>query len=267
MKYDLVQLIKDRCKLLEDNPKACDILRSLLKDIPSSKLSYIDEYGMDLFFDIFIRVVNNNIFIGSSKEETLEGEDIKLTISLDNSFSLSYYNYFKTDDNHVIQSFRMSFTNGEITLANIGEWTYSKDTPKISEYIDNTLLNLHDFNYDFYKGIKDDVINEIYTDERILPDVINEIYTDERILPDAYKELYIDTYMSKVQLDINNATSEEEFDGNLFTLINKFSNITSIEENDLRRQKMTDILLKINQVLDKDYSPKERQYILLNNRK
>ena len=253
MKYDLVQLIKDRCKLLEDNPKACDILRSLLKDIPSSKLSYIDEYGMDLFFDIFIRVVNNNIFIGSSKEETLEGEDIKLTISLDNSFSLSYYNYFKTDDNHVIQSFRMSFTNGEITLANISEWTYSKDTPKISEYIDNTLLNLHDFNYDFYKGIKDDVINEIYT--------------DERILPDAYKELYIDTYMSKVQLDINNATSEEEYDGNIFGLINKFSNITSIEENDLRRFKMTDILLKINQVLDKDYSPKERQYILLNNRK
>lgn len=253
MKYDLVQLIKDRCKLLEDNPKACDILRSLLKDIPSSKLSYIDEYGMDLFFDIFIRVVNNNIFIGSSKEETLEGEDIKLTISLDNSFSLSYYNYFKTDDNHVIQSFRMSFTNGEITLANISEWTYSKDTPKISEYIDNTLLNLHDFNYDFYKGIKDDVINEIYT--------------DERILPDAYKELYIDTYMSKVQLDINNATSEEEYDGNMFGLINKFSNITSIEENDLRRFKMTDILLKINQVLDKDYSPKERQYILLNNRK
>ena len=253
MKYDLVQLIKDRCKLLEDNPKACDILRSLLKDIPSSKLSYIDEYGMDLFFDIFIRVVNNNIFIGSSKEETLEGEDIKLTISLDNSFSLSYYNYFKTDDNHVIQSFRMSFTNGEITLANISEWTYSKDTPKISEYIDNTLLNLHDFNYDFYKGIKDDVINEIYT--------------DERILPDAYKELYIDTYMSKVQLDINNATSEEEFDGNIFALINKFSNITSIEEDDLRRFKMTDILLKINQVLDKDYSPKERQYILLNNRK
>ena len=253
MKYDLVQLIKDRCKLLEDNPKACNILRSLLKDIPSSKLSYIDEYGMDLFFDIFIRVVNNNIFIGSSKEETLEGEDIKLTISLDNSFSLSYYNYFKTDDNHVIQSFRMSFTNGEITLANIGEWTYSKDTPKISEYIDNTLLNLHDFNYDFYKGIKDDVINEIYT--------------DERILPDAYKELYIDTYMSKVQLDINNATSEEEYDGNMFGLINKFSNITSIEENDLRRFKMTDILLKINQVLDKDYSPKERQYILLNNRK
>lgn len=253
MKYDLVQLIKDRCKLLEDNPKACDILRSLLKDIPSSKLSYIDEYGMDLFFDIFIRVVNNNIFIGSSKEETLEGEDIKLTLSLDNSFSLSYYNYFKTDDNHVIQSFRMSFTNGEITLANISEWTYSKDTPKISEYIDNTLLNLHDFNYDFYKGIKDDVINEIYT--------------DERILPDAYKELYIDTYMSKVQLDINNATSEEEYDGNMFGLINKFSNITSIEENDLRRFKMTDILLKINQVLDKDYSPKERQYILLNNRK
>ena len=247
MKYDLVQLIKDRCKLLEDNPKASDILRSLLKDIPSSKLSYIDEYEMDLNDNIFIRVVNNNIFIDKTRE------DIKLTLSLDNSFSLSYYNYFKTDYNHVIQSFRMSFTNGEITLANISEWSYSKDTPKISEYIDNTLLNLHDFNYDFYKGIKDDVINEIYT--------------DERILPDAYKELFIDTYMSKVQLDIDNATSEEEYDGNMFGLINKFSNITSIEENDLRRFKMTDILLKINQVLDKDYSPKERQYILLNNRK
>lgn len=53
----------------------------------------------------------------------------------------------------------------------------------------------------------------------------------------------------------------------MFGLINKFSNITSIEENDLRRFKMTDILLKINQVLEKNYSSKERQYILLNNRK
>ena len=247
MKYDLVQLIKDRCKLLEDNPKAVDILHSFLKYNYSSEIKEIDEYGMDLSDNIFIRVVNNNIFIDKTRE------DFKLTLSLDNSFSLSYYNYFKTDYNHVIQSFRMSFTNGEITLANISEWTYSKDTPKISEYIDNTLLNLHDFNYDFYKGIKDDVINEIYS--------------EERILPDAYKELYIDTYMSKVQLDINNATSEEEFDGNIFALINKFSNITSIEEDDLRRFKMTDILLKINQVLEKNYSSKERQYILLNNRK
>ena len=254
MEYDLVQLIKDRCKLLEDNPKASDMLHSFLKHNYSSEITEIDEYGMDLSDNMFIRVVKNDIFITSTEGDTLEGEDIKLTLSLNDSCSLSYYNYFKTDNHYVIQSFRMSFTNGEITLANISEWEYSKDTPKISEYIDNTLLNLHDFNYDFYKGIKDDVINEIYT--------------DERILPDTYKELYIDTYMSKVQLDINNATSEEEYDGNMFGLINKFSNITSIEENDLRRfVKITDILLKINQVLDKDYSPKERQYILLNNRK
>ena len=30
---------------------------------------------------------------------------------------------------------------------------------------------------------------------------------------------------------------------------------------------MTDILLKINDVLENNYTPKERQYILLNNRK
>ena len=253
MKYDLVQLIKDRCKLLEDNPKASDILHSFLKYNYSSEIKEIDEYGMDLSDNIFIRVVNNNIFIDKTREDTLEGEDIKLTLSLDNSFSLSYYNYFKTDYNHVIQSFRMSFTNGEITLTNIGEWKYSKDSPKISDYIDITLLNIHDFNYDFYRGIKDGVINEIYT--------------DERILPDAYKELYIDTYLNEVQLDINGATSEEEFDGNLFTLINKFSSIKTNGYVDTRRQKMTDILLKINQVLEKNYSSKERQYILLNNRK
>ncbi len=208
---------------------------------------------MDLFFDIFIRVVNNNIFIDRSKEDTLQGEDIKLALSLDNSFNLSYYNYFKTNNNHVIQSFRMSFINGEVTLANISEWTYSKDTPRISEYIDNTLLNLHNLNNDFYKSINESIVKEIYT--------------DERIIPDTYKDLYIDTYMNKVLLDINNATSEEEFDGDIFGLISKFSNIKSIEENDLRMFKMNDILLKINQVLGKDYSPKERQYILLNNRK
>lgn len=253
MKYDLVQLIKDRCKLLEDNPKACDILCSLIKDIPSSKITDTNEYGMDLSDNIFIRVVKNGIFIDKTKEETLEGEDIKLALSLNNSFSLSYYNYFKTDDNHVIQSFRMSFINGEITLANIGEWTYSKDTPKISEYIDNTLLNLHDFNDDFYKSINDSIVKEIYT--------------DERIIPDNYKDLYVDTYFNKVVFDINNVTSEEEFDGNIFGLISKFSSIKSIEENDIRNHKIVDILLKINDVLKKDYAPKERQYILLNNRK
>lgn len=136
MRYDLVQLIKDRCKLLEDNPKASDILHSFLKYNYSSEIKEIDEYGMDLSDNIFIRVVNNNIFIDKTREDTLEGEDIKLTLSLNDSFSLSYYNYFKTDNHHVIQSFRMSFTNGEITLTNIGEWKYSKDSPKISDYID-----------------------------------------------------------------------------------------------------------------------------------
>ena len=62
-----------------------------------------------------------------------------------------------------------------------------------------------------------------------------------------------------------------EFDGNLFALINKFSSIKTNDYVDsingyvdTRRQKMTDILLKINDVLEKDYAPKERQYILLN---
>ena len=257
MKYDLVQLIKDRCKLLEDNPKASDILHSFLKYNYSSEITDIDEYGIDLNDNTFIRVVNNNIFIEKVREDTLEGEDIKLTLSLNDSFNLSYYNYFKTDNHHVIQSFRLSFTNGEITLANIGEWKYSKESTKISDHIDITLLNIDDFNYDFYKGIKDDVINEIYT--------------DERILPDAYKDLYIDTYLNEVQLDINGATSEEEFDGNLFALINKFSSIKTNDYVDsingyvdTRRQKMTDILLKINDVLENNYTPKERQYILLN---
>ena len=257
MKYDLVQLIKDRCKLLEDNPKASDMLHSFLKHNYSSEITEIDEYGMDLSDNMFIRVVKNDIFITSTEGDTLEGEDIKLTLSLNDSCSLSYYNYFKTDNHYVIQSFRMSFTNGEITLANIGEWKYSKETPKISDYIYITLLNIHDFNYNFYRGIKDGIINEIYT--------------DERILPDAYKELFIDTNRNKVSLNIDNATSEEEFDDNLFALINKFS---SIETNgyvdsingyiDTRRQKMTDILLKINDVLENNYTPKERQYILLN---
>lgn len=256
--YDLLQLIKDRCPLLEDNPLASSILHNLLKNYYSCEIKKVDEYGIDLSGDIFIRVVNNDIFIDIPKEDSLEGESFKLTIPLHDKFdrfSLSYYNYFKKDKYyHAIQSFRMSFTMGEVTLADIGEWLYREDVPRISEDIDSTLLALHDLNQDFYKSIRSLIVNK----------KCNEIPPRY-----SYKELNLDKHLNYVTFDINKTVSEEKFDGNIFNLICRFNNISTYDYDNDSKNKMINALIKINNVLEseKEYAPKEKQYILLNNRK
>ena len=264
MEYNLEQLLKRRCKQLEDNPIASDILLSLLDDkdgvlfnapCPNCiELSTAKDDLKDVYIENNNILINNDVDIYNNNEFFYEGEYIKLTLSSDNSFSLSYCKYFVTNNNHVIQSFVMSFSNGKIVSENIGEWVYSRKTPKITDYLYETLTALYEYameyNRDFYDIIK-------------YP-IVERIYKREGILPDTYKELFIDANENKVSLNIDNATSEEEFDGNICTLINKFNNIKTSGDIDTRKQKMTNILLKINDVLEKNYTPKERQYILLN---
>ncbi len=266
MKYNLEQLLKHMCKPLEDNHIASDILLSLLNSpnvyyyTPEPKRIELSN-KKDVIIEKNNILIDNDVDIYNSNEFVFEGEDIKLTLLLDNSFSLSYCNCFVTDNNHVIQSFVMSFVNDKVVSENISERVYSRKTPKIIDYLYEILPALYEYaveyNRDFYDILK-------YS-------FVRRIFKEEGILPDTYKELFIDTNRNKVSLNIDNAASEEEFDGNMCALINKFSSIKtndyvdSINGNvDERRQKMTDILLKINDVLEKNYAPKERQYILLN---
>ena len=136
MKTDLVQLIKDRCNLVENNIVVSKILKSYLKDSYTSKIIECNEYSFDLSNGISIRIVNNDIFIENSDSKSLLGEDMRLTIN-NNSFILSYINNIRTNDKYIIQSFRLYFINKEIVSADIGEYQYGLDVKAIKEYIDN----------------------------------------------------------------------------------------------------------------------------------
>ena len=87
-----------------------------------------------------------------------------------------------------------------------------------------------------------------------------------RILPDNYKELAFDVTSNKALFNVNDSSEEEEYTGNVFDLIYQFGNISLDNSNNTQ---MVNIILQINNLLEKekDYTPKERQYILLNNRK
>lgn len=251
MKTDLVQLIKDRCNLVENNIVVSKILKSYLKDSYTSKIIECNEYSFDLSNGISIRIVNNDIFIENSDSKSLLGEDMRLTIN-NNSFILSYINNIRTNDKYIIQSFRLYFINKEIVSADIGEYQYGLDVKAIKEYIDNTILNLQFIHSDYYKQLK------LY--------IVNDIYENMRILPDNYKELAFDVTSNKALFNVNDSSEEEEYTGNVFDLIYQFGNISLDNSNNTQ---MVNIILQINNLLEKekDYTPKERQYILLNNRK
>ena len=176
---------------------------------------------------------------------------MRLTIN-NNSFILSYINNIRTNDKYIIQSFRLYFINKEIVSADIGEYQYGLDVKAIKEYIDNTILNLQFIHSDYYKQLK------LY--------IVNDIYENMRILPDNYKELAFDVTSNKALFNVNDSSEEEEYTGNVFDLIYRFGNISLDNSNNTQ---MVNIILQINNLLEKekDYTPKERQYILLNNRK
>ena len=132
MEYNLEQLLKRRCKQLEDNPIASDILLSLFDDkdgvlfnapCPNCiELSTAKDDLKGVYIENNNILINNDVDIYNNNEFFYEGEYIKLTLSSDNSFSLSYCKYFVTNNNHVIQSFVMSFSNGKI----VSELSYLK---------------------------------------------------------------------------------------------------------------------------------------------
>lgn len=253
MKYDLVQLIKDRCELLKDNPTASKILYSLLKNNYSSNIENIYDYGIKLsdYNNTFITVHDNNIEINKSCEETLVGENIKLTLSKEDIFVISYYNYFKTDYKHIIQSFRISFKNGKYCLVNITEYIYNNDVSEISKYLHDSLANSHYIDISLYEHIQESLIKKLYE--------------EKRILPDNYKAIFIDTITNNVTLDINRASSYQRYD-DMFSLINDFNKLDISQALDGRKDNITNTLTKVNDVLEKD-NAYERRYILLNNRK
>ena len=147
MRYDLLQLIKDRVPLLDKNLLASNLIESFLKESYNSKIkNNIEEKRIVLDDNVTIITDGNDIIIDKSNEDAFEGEKIgekiKVTL-LDNNdeFVFSYYNYAKKEHMNMLQSYRLSFTKYDIEVADISEWIYRNDVPKIEEYIDTVIIN------------------------------------------------------------------------------------------------------------------------------
>ena len=94
MKYDLVQLIKDRMPCLEENEVVCKLLDYFLKDIYSSDLFILADDRIVLEDGSSMTIYNyDHIEIVKGNEEIGVEEDIRFNIIDTNSFDIFYCNY------------------------------------------------------------------------------------------------------------------------------------------------------------------------------
>lgn len=247
MRYDLLQLIKDRVPLLDKNFLASNLIESFLKESCNSKIkNNIKEKRIDLDDNVTIITDGNNIIIDKSNEDAFEGEKIKVTL-LDNNdeFIFSYYNYAKKEHINMLQSYRLSFTKYDIEVADISEWIYRNDVPKIEEYIDTVIINSNNISTgDYYNYLK------LY--------IVDEYYEEERILPDYYRTMRINKKLNEFSLNINGKLTKYNYDNDILGSLIFFNDL----KKDCLDTKTKKNLLKIKNVLEKS-SFKGRQYIKL----
>lgn len=251
MRYDLLQLIKDRVPLLDKNLLASNLIESFLKESYNSKIkNNIEEKRIVLDDNVTIITDGNDIIIDKSNEDAFEGEKIgekiKVTL-LDNNdeFVFSYYNYAKKEHMNMLQSYRLSFTKYDIEVADISEWIYRNDVPKIEEYIDTVIINSNNISTgDYYNYLK------LY--------IIDEYYEEERILPDYYRTMRINKKLNEFSLNIDGKLANYNYDNDILESLIFFNDL----EKDCLDTKTKKSLLKIKNVLEKS-SFKGRQYIKL----
>ena len=145
----------------------------------------------------------------------------------------------------MLQSYRLSFTKYDIEVADISEWIYRNDVPKIEEYIDTVIINSNNISTgDYYNYLK------LY--------IVDEYYEEERILPDYYRTMRINKKLNEFSLNINGKLTKYNYDNDILGSLIFFNDL----EKDCLDTKTKKNLLKIKNVLEKS-SFKGRQYIKL----
>ena len=243
MKYDLVQLIKDRMPNLEGNEVVCKLLDYFLKDnyswdlfiLADDRISLEDGTGMTIYNDDNIEIVKTNEEIGVE-------EDIRFNIIDNNSFDIFYCNYIVNGNNHLVKSFNLSVFNNKLSKAIISEWDFSKEMEILLHIISSILATINP-NIDYYEEIKQ----------------LIDRWFDENIIA-HYKILNVDD--KKITTYEDDMLLEEPLDKEIIDVLDGFFDFFN-EAYSKSNQAMYESLLTVENI----NAPKERQYILLNNRK
>lgn len=247
MKYDLVQLIKDRMSSLEKNDGVCKLLDYFLKDIYSSDLFILADDRMVLEDGSSMTIYNDdNIEIVKANEEIGVEEDIRFNIIDKNSFDIFYCNYDVNGNKPLVKSLNLSFFHNKLSRAIISEWDFSIEMELLLPYISNILATINP-NMDYYEEIKQLI------DKCSATNIIAH-----------YKILSVDD--KKITTDEDDVLLEEPLDKDIIEVLDGFFDFSK-EEHSKVNQAMYDSLLTVEDSIENINTPKERQYILINNRK
>ena len=243
MKVDLLQLIKDRIPGLEGNEVVCKLLDYYLKDNYSSNLFILADDRIVLKNGTYMIIYNdNNIDIAKINEKVGVEENIRFNIIDDNSFDIFYCNYIVNGNNHLVKSFNLSVFNNKLSKAIISEWDFSKEMEILLHIISSILATINP-NIDYYEEIKQ----------------LIDRWFDENIIA-HYKILNVDD--KKITTYEDDMLLEEPLDKEIIDVLDGFFDFFN-EAYSKSNQAMYESLLTVENI----NAPKERQYILLNNRK
>ena len=247
MEVYLLQLIKDRIPSLEKNEVVCKLLDYFLKENYSSNLFILDHGMIKLEDGTYIDIYNDdNINIARANEEVGVEESVRFNIIDDNGFDMFYCNYDVNGNNPLVKSFNLSFLNNKLSRAVISEWDFSREMGILLPYIVSILATINP-NMDYYKEVKQ---------------LIDE-YSDKNIIA-HYKILSVDD--KKITTYEDDFLLEESLNKEIVDVLDDFFDFSN-EVYSKSNQAMYKSLLTVEDSIENINPFKERQYILLNNRK
>lgn len=247
MKVDLLQLIKDRMSSLEKNEVVYKLLDYFLKDSYSLNLFILDHDMIKLEDGTYIDIYNDdNINIARVNEEVGVEESVRFNIIDDNGFDMFYCNYDVNGNNPLVKSFNLSFLNNKLSRAVISEWDFSREMGILLPDIVSILATINP-NMDYYEEIKQ----------------LIDKCSDKNIIS-HYKILSVDD--KKITTNEDDMLLEESLDKEIVDVLDDFFDFSN-EVYSKSNQAMYKSLLIAEDSIKNINASKERQYILLNNRK
>ncbi len=173
MKYDLLQIIKDRVPSLDENIVASELVHKLLEKDYSNVKKIGEEielakYDNDLNHLIKTYVTNESSTIKIIKETIQSKLNEEISIIDKNKFIYSFYNETLIPEYKIIQACTVVFDKAKIINSKLGIWHYDLENEIISTFNIRDFSN-HDIVYDYYACFQN-LEQQLYKDNRVLPD-------------------------------------------------------------------------------------------------
>lgn len=189
MRYDLVQIIKDKIKILEKNKMATMVLEKMLKDAPTN----IGKFEKDILYfaktkneTVCLELFpNNRIDIGKDvyNKKSMENYKTSIIVKNENNFDFQSYLSVPEKDYHILMAITLSFERTKLVKANFGIWNYD--------------IKIKDFNEYFSNFLENEALDHTVLGYPSFIKIQEEIHRDLRLFPDHYETHEISSYNDK----------------------------------------------------------------------